>query len=88
VEKVEPLTVFSDDIKNELARIESIFGQAKLPYMFDSAGVVDAFYSILAFRLKSFGISFHGKAGDFQESLLSWSTLQQAIDLAHSWKSI
>ena len=85
LEQVVPLTSFNNDIKSELARLESIFSLAKLPYMFNSAGIVDAFYAILAFRLKIYGITLTGKAGDYQESLLNWSTLQQAIKLAQSW---
>lgn len=87
LEKVTPLLELNSDISNELSRIEQIFGSAHLPFMFNSAGVVDAFYSILAFRLKAYGIKLQGKAGEYQESLLSWSNLKQAIELAQSWKN-
>jgi len=83
---VEPLSAFSDDINNELTRIESIFELAQLPFMFESAGIVDAFYSLLAFRLTTYGIKLQGKAGAYQESLLNWSKLKQAIKLAQDWK--
>ncbi|MCJ8294687.1 MAG: glutathione S-transferase N-terminal domain-containing protein [Colwellia sp.] len=87
LDRVKPLSEINSDIKNELTRIESIFELAQLPFMFDSAGVVDAFYSILAFRLNSYGIKLQGKAGTYQESLLNWTTLQQSIELAQSWKN-
>jgi len=87
LEQVTPLLEFTNDIDNELTRIEKIFGSAHLPFMFNSAGVVDAFYSILAFRLKAYGIEFQGKAGAYQQSLLNWSNLKDAIKLAQSWKS-
>jgi len=87
MEPVEPLLDFGSDIDNELTRIEAIFELAKLPFMFESAGVVDAFYSILAFRLKAYGINLQGKAGTYQETLLNWSNLKQAIILAESWKN-
>jgi glutathione S-transferase len=87
LEQVDPLLEFSSDINNELTRIENIFNLAQLPFMFGSAGVVDAFYSILAFRLNAYGIKLQGKAGDYQESLLDWSNLKQAISLAQSWKT-
>ena len=87
LEQVPPLLTFNRDLDNELTRIEQIFGSAHLPFMFDSAGIVDAFYSILAFRLKAYGINLQGKAGAYQESLLNWSNLKDAIKLAHSWKS-
>jgi glutathione S-transferase len=86
LDPVAPLLEFSDDIKNELTRIESIFELAQLPFMFNSAGIVDAFYCILAFRLKAYGISLQGKAGSYQASLLTWSNLKQAINLAQSWR--
>lgn len=85
--QVTPLLEFNNNIAKELTRIEQIFGSAHLPFMFDSAGVVDAFYSILAFRLKSYGIELQGKAGEYQESLLNWSNLKDAIKLAQSWKN-
>lgn len=88
IEQVTPLSAFSHDIENELARIEKIFESAHLPFMFNSAGIVDAFYSILAFRLKAYGIKLQGKAGEYQESLLNWSDLKDAIKLAQSWKNV
>ncbi|KGJ89842.1 glutathione S-transferase N-terminal domain-containing protein [Colwellia psychrerythraea] len=87
LEQVPALLEFNKDIENELRRITKIFGSAHLPFMFDSAGAVDAFYAILAFRLKAYGINLQGKAGMYQESLLNWSTLKQAIKLAHHWKT-
>jgi glutathione S-transferase len=85
--QVTPLSEFDEGIKNELTRIEAIFEAAHLPFMFNSAGIVDAFYAILAFRLKAYGIQFHGKAGVYQESLLNWTILKNAIKLAQSWKN-
>lgn len=87
LEQVAPLLEFDNDIDNELIRIEKIFGSAHLPFMFSSAGVVDAFYSILAFRLNAYGIKLQGKAGEYQKSLLNWSILKHAIELAQSWKN-
>lgn len=86
LEQVTPLSDLDKDIRNELTRIEAIFGAARLPFMFNSAGIVDAFYSILAFRLKAYGFQFQGNAGAYQESLLNWSRLKHAIKLAQSWK--
>jgi len=74
-------------LSNELTRIEAIFKQAEIPYMFASVGAVDAFYSILAFRLKSYGISLQGKAGEYQECLLNWSLLKRAITQAKQWEN-
>ena len=87
LEQVDPLVEFDNDINDELTRIKCIFEFAQLPFMFNSAGVVDAFYSILAFRLNAYGIKLQGKAGEYQESLLNWSRLKQAIELAQNWKN-
>tara|TARA_R110001583_G_scaffold11613_19_gene52337 strand:- start:10404 stop:11033 length:630 start_codon:yes stop_codon:yes gene_type:complete len=79
--------LLNDDIKKELSRIEAIFESATLPFMFELAGAVDAFYAILAFRLKSYGIIFEGKAGEYQHSLLDWPLLNKAIAQAQRWEN-
>ena len=87
LEKVMPLSTLNDGIKNEVSRIETIFEQAQLPYMFEKAGAIDAFYSILAYRLNAYGIVLNGKAGDYQQSLLNWRFLQDAFKEAKVWES-
>ncbi len=87
IEKVTPLQEFNSDINSELMRVKKIFELAYLPFMFNSAGIVDAFYAILAFRLNVYGIKLQGKAGEYQKSLLNWSSLKHAINLAQSWKN-
>jgi len=77
--------VLTDELTQEINRIETIFEAAMLPYMFELPGAVDAFYAILAFRLNSYGIELTGNAGRYQRSLLKWDRLQQAIEQAHSW---
>jgi glutathione S-transferase len=84
---VEPLSELTDAMSNEISRIEDIFKQAQLPFMFAKPGVVDAFYAILAFRLKTYGIVLEGDAGDYQQSLLDWTVLQQSIVLANGWRN-
>jgi glutathione S-transferase len=87
---LQPITnkvKLSENIETELNRVKAIFESARIPYMFESAGAVDAFYSILAFRLKNYGITFEGKAGEYQQSLLSWSLLKNAITQAKQWGS-
>ncbi|MDA7747373.1 glutathione S-transferase N-terminal domain-containing protein [Psychromonas sp.] len=80
--------VLNDDIQKELDRVETIFGSATLPYMFEFAGAVDAFYAILAYRLNSYGITLKGKAGEYQQSLLDWQLLNDAIAQAKHWESV
>ena len=74
-------------IHSEIIRLENIFSQAQLPFMFNSAGAVDAFYAILAYRLQKYSIFLSGKAGKYQQSLLNWSMLQKAIEQAQKWKA-
>jgi glutathione S-transferase len=86
--KVMPLVTMDVNIQKELTRLEAIFEEAQLPYMFKSAGTIDAFYAILAYRLNKYGIQLNGKAGQYQQSLIDWSYLKDAIELAERWKSI
>ncbi|MEM0911878.1 MAG: glutathione S-transferase [Pseudomonadota bacterium] len=85
--RISPYGYDDDEVENELRRIEQIFTQAQMPFMFGDASAVDAFYSILAFRLKTYGIELNGKAGEYQQSLLDWSVLNQSIELAAKWNS-
>ena len=86
-DKVSPLENLTDAIKKEIERVEIIFAQAKGPFMFDQAGAVDAFYAILAFRLKAYGIVLSGKAGEYQYSLLNWALLKETLALASKWSA-
>lgn len=88
LDSVKPLSALTLEMQNEISRIEAIFAQAQLPYMYKNPGVVDAFYSVLAFRLNSYGIKLNGKAGDYQQQLLHWPTLKQAISQARQWNVI
>jgi glutathione S-transferase len=81
------LSKFDNNINKELIRIKEIFESVHLPFMFESVGLVDAFYSILSYRLNSYGIVLKGKAGEYQESHLNWYNLKQATTLAQSWKN-
>ncbi len=76
VEKLRSLDV---DLSKELSRIEHIFSKAILPFMFAEPGVIDAFYSVLAYRLKIYGIHLNGVAGQYQSSLVEWPLLIKAI---------
>jgi len=78
--------LLSKGAEQEIARIETIFESAKLPYMFEFVGAIDAFYAILAFRLNSYGIHLKGKAGEYQRRLLEWNVLTQAILQADKWE--
>ena len=80
--------ILNQQIHQELARVEAIFESATLPYMFELAGAVDAFYAILAFRLNSYGITLPGKAGEYQQSLLQWDLLKNAIKQAEHWENM
>lgn len=81
-------SVFSDKVNDELRRIKEIFASAQIPFMFEKAGAVDAFYAILALRLNDYGISLTGKAGEYQKSLLSWELLQKALSQARQWQQL
>ena len=78
--KVELISNPSEKLIEEITRIEAIFSQASLPFMFGKAGVVDAFYSVLAYRINAYGFHLEGKAGEYQQNLVKWSLLNKAIN--------
>jgi len=86
LETVTQVLPISDAINAELARVDAIFSGAQLPFMYANPGAVDAFYGILAYRLNQYGIKLQGQAGRYQQSLLQWPLLQQAIAKAREWK--
>jgi glutathione S-transferase len=78
--------IVTPDIASELNRLKSIWCSAQGSFMYKSAGVVDAFYSVLAYRLSSYGFEFDGKAGLYQQSLLNWRLFQETINRASDWR--
>ena len=87
-DKVDPPSLLSDEVLKEVCRISEIFEKARLPFMFDSAGCVDAFYAVLAYRLKIYGITLEGQAGEYKKRLLEWDLFNQALERARIWKNI
>ncbi|WP_323899625.1 glutathione S-transferase N-terminal domain-containing protein [Aeromonas hydrophila] len=63
----------------ELARLQTIWSQARGPFYFDEAGILDAFYAVMAYRLASYGIQLPGQAGAYQQALLAWPLWQQTL---------
>ena len=63
----------------ELARLQTIWSQARGPCYFGEAGILDAFYAVMAYRLASYGIQLPGQAGAYQQALLAWPLGQQTL---------
>lgn len=63
----------------ELARLQTIWSQARGPFYFGEAGSLDAFYAVMAYRLASYGIQLPGQAGAYQQALLAWPLWQQTL---------
>ncbi|MFM5335169.1 glutathione S-transferase N-terminal domain-containing protein [Aeromonas enteropelogenes] len=63
----------------ELARLQEIWGQARGPFYFGDAGILDAFYAVMAYRLASYGIQLPGLAGEYQKALLAWPLWQETL---------
>ncbi|MBL0433920.1 glutathione S-transferase [Aeromonas hydrophila] len=63
----------------ELARLQTIWSQARGPFYFGEAGILDAFYAVMAYRLASYGIQLPGQAGAYQQTLLAWPLWQQTL---------
>ncbi|MGY3943292.1 glutathione S-transferase [Aeromonas tecta] len=63
----------------ELARLQTLWAQARGPFYFDEAGIIDAFYAVMAYRLASYGIALPGQAGAYQQALLAWPLWQETL---------
>ena len=73
----------------ELARLQTIWSQARGRFYFGEAGNLDAFYAVMAYRLASYGISLPGQAGAYQQALLAWPLWQETLVKARlQWPAI
>ncbi|MFQ2360238.1 glutathione S-transferase [Aeromonas dhakensis] len=63
----------------ELARLQTIWSQARGPFYFGETGILDAFYAVMAYRLASYGIQLPGQAGAYQQALQAWPLWQQTL---------
>ncbi|MGY3857107.1 glutathione S-transferase [Aeromonas intestinalis] len=63
----------------ELARLQTIWSQARGDFYFGEAGIIDAFYAVMAYRLASYGIGLPGQAGTYQQALLAWPLWQETL---------
>ena len=63
----------------ELARLQTLWSQARGPFYFEEAGILDAFYGVMAYRLASYGIQLPGQAGVYQQALLAWPLWQALL---------
>ncbi len=77
---VSPLTTFSPQQTADIARVTTLFASAEgIFYHGEKPTAVDAFYAVLAYRLHHYGIRLQGKAGQYQQQLVDWSFLHEAI---------
>ena len=73
----------------ELARLQTIWSQARGRFYFEEAGILDAFYALMAYGLGSYGISLPGQAGAYQQALLAWPLWQETLVKARlQWPAI
>ena len=72
-------------IRKDIARLQAIFSQASLPFMFDMPGAVDAFYALMAYRLHAYGVVLEGRAGEYQQSLLNWPEFTKVLNESRGW---
>lgn len=87
-DKVQLHANFSSKLEAEINRVENIFGRANLPFMYDDVCAVDAFLSVMAFRLAQYGIYLSGHAGEYQSSLLSWSIFRSEMSKMRAWSGL
>ena len=87
LDAVEPVQM-TDELSREVKRLNEIWSSANDSFIFESASIVDAFFSVMASRISSYSIHLDGKAGEYQRSLISWTLFQDALNQARIWKKI
>lgn len=95
IRRRSPTPSLSDAARREVARIDAILAsqaeraQGRGPYMFGRRGIVDAFYTPIATRMRSYAIPLGAAAGAYRDALLEddaflrWESEAQA-----SWKAM
>lgn len=73
-------------VKNELTRLQTIWEQARKPFYFEQAGIIDAYFAVMAARLDAYGLQLHGEAEDYQQRLLAWPLFAEGMTALKSWK--
>lgn len=77
--KTAPVSL-SAGAETEIGRIAAIFAASLGDfYRGSTPGAVDAFYSVMAYRLASYGIHFPGRAGDYQIALTEWPLFRTSL---------
>ena len=77
---VSTFTTFSPAQTVDIARVTTLFAGAEGPfYQGEKPTAVDAFYAVLAYRLQHYGVRLPGTAGRYQQQLVAWTFLQEAL---------
>ena len=70
----------SAEAEADIERIGIIFAAARGEFFRgETPGAVDAFYSVMAYRLASYGIHFPGRAGHYQNALTEWTLFRRSL---------
>ncbi|MEW6485239.1 glutathione S-transferase family protein [Tatumella sp. UCD-D_suzukii] len=70
----------SAEAEAEIERIGIIFAATRGGfYRGETPGAVDAFYSVMAYRLASYGVHFTGRAGHYQNALTEWPLFRRSL---------
>lgn len=74
---------WSEAVQRDIARIESIWSEARRrfgaggPYLFGKFSIADAFFAPVAFRFQSYLVELQGSAGEYWRSLLAHPWLRE-----------
>jgi glutathione S-transferase len=77
------VTPWSDAVKQDIARIEGIWAEARRrfgsggPYLFGKFSIGDAFFAPVAFRFQSYHVSPRAEAGEYLRNLLAHPWLRE-----------
>jgi len=83
--EASPVDSIAKEVESEIRRLTDIWSQAAGSFYFQKASVVDAYYSVLAYRLSQYGIVLEGSAGEYQRSLIEWPLFNSCIEQAKNW---
>lgn len=74
-------------MQRELDRLQCVWSAQQGDFYFDRPTMMDAFHAIMACRLRDYGLMFDGEAGEYQQQLLEWNLLNQALERCQIWIS-
>lgn len=78
--EIQDADKLSSSVKKELLRLDAIFQAAAGQHYFERPGTVDAFYAIMALRLRNYNIHLSDRAERYAHHLINWPMMQALME--------